>query len=371
MLIPFLPVYLLELGVSESDVAMWSSAVFSISFLVGGIMAPIWGKMADKSGKRLMAMRAAFCLALAYLLGGMVTDPYQLFAVRLFQGFANGFLPASLAIVSSSAPKEKLGVSIGFIQTGQIIGSVLGPLLGGVMSHAFGMRASFFVAGVFLMIVSLAVVFFVKEPAKTEDHHADSSMLDDIKDAAHNRILVEMMGLTLVLQVAIMILQPVATLYIAQLQGNMEGVMLTSGIIFSIGGIAGAIATPVWGRLGQTRGYFYAMVLAFGGAGIFNFLQYFPATIIGFGALQFFFGLFIVGASPSISATFVNCTEPSFRGRVFGLATTAHQCGSMIGPLIGGAISTMFGIQYVFLFTGALLMLTSATVFYRYIRKLA
>ena len=56
MLIPFLPMYLtMELGVSETDVNIWSGIVFSASFLVSAIMAPIWGRMADTKGKRIMA----------------------------------------------------------------------------------------------------------------------------------------------------------------------------------------------------------------------------------------------------------------------------------------------------------------------------
>jgi len=369
MIVPFLPVYLLELGVSEQDVAMWSGSVFSISFFVGAIMAPIWGKFADKNGKRLMAIRAGLGLAIVYFLGGIVTGPAQLLGVRILQGFANGFLPASLAIISSSAPKEQLGFSLGIIQTGQIIGGVLGPLLGGSLAHVFGMRASFFVAGACLLLVTIVVIFLVKEPAQVEDRHAGSSILEDIKHAAKNSLLVEMMGLTLLIQLAMMILQPVMTLYIAQLQGDMEGVVLTSGIIFSLGGVAGAVSTPFWGRYGQRSGYFKAMALAFGGAGIFNFLQFFPATVVGFGALQFLVGIFIVGVNPSISATIVNCTDPSFRGRVFGFATTAYQIGAMIGPLLGGAIAGSMGIQYVFIFTGLLLFSISLIVFYRYIYK--
>jgi DHA1 family multidrug resistance protein-like MFS transporter len=369
MIIPFLPVYLLELGVSEQDVAMWSGAVFSISFLVGAIMAPIWGKFADKNGKRLMAIRAGLGLAIVYFLGGIVTSPVELLGVRILQGFANGFLPASLAIVSSSAPKEQLGFSLGIIQTGQIIGAVLGPLIGGSLAHVFGMRASFFVAGVCLLLVTAIVVCMVKEPEQVEDRHAGSSIFEDIKRAAKNSLLVEMMGLTLLIQVAIMILQPVITLYIAKLQGDMEGAVLTSGIIFSLGGIAGAVSTPFWGRYGQRSGYFKAMAYAFGGAGIFNFLQFFPETVTGFGALQFLVGAFIVGVNPSISATIVNCTDASFRGRVFGFATTAYQIGAMIGPLLGGAIAALMGIQYVFIFTGLLLFGISLLVFYRYIYK--
>jgi DHA1 family multidrug resistance protein-like MFS transporter len=101
MLIPFLPMYLtLELGVPESDVNIWSGIVFSASFVMSAVMAPIWGKLADKKGKRLMAIRASFLLSISYFLGGIVQTPEQLALMRLFQGFAAGLWPMELAIMS-------------------------------------------------------------------------------------------------------------------------------------------------------------------------------------------------------------------------------------------------------------------------------
>lgn len=369
MIIPFLPMYLLELGVAQEEVAMWSGAVFSASFFVGAVMAPIWGKIADKSGKRLMALRAGFCLSAVYFLGSLVTGPWQLLGVRILQGFANGFFPASLAIVSSSVPQEKLGFALGTMQAGQLVGGVLGPLGGGLLSHEYSMRASFVVAAVVLFLVTLAVAAFVREPAKVADKNAGSSILQDIQASMHNPLLVEMLALTVVIQTAVMILQPVVTLYIAELQGNMEGVALTAGAIFSLGGVAGAISAPLWGNFGQRVGYLRVMVMAFGGAGFFNFLQYFPDSVAGFGALQFAFGLFIVGVNPSISAIIVRCTSASFRGRVFGLATTANQFGAMLGPLLGGAIAAQFGIGAVFLLTGTLLMGIAALLARRHVYR--
>lgn len=94
------------------------------------------------------------------------------------------------------------------------------------------------------------------------------------------------------------------------------------------------------------------MSLAFMGAGACIFLQHFPSTLLGFAVLQFLFGLFFVGANPAISATLVERHSADFRGRVFGIATTANQTGSMLGPLVGSCISTFFGIQAVFLVMG-------------------
>ena len=93
MLIPFLPMYLIQdLGVVKADVDMWSGAIFAITFLVSGIMAPIWGALADKKSRKLMALRAGFCLAITYFLGGLVTNPWELLGVGGSIRYAHGVL---------------------------------------------------------------------------------------------------------------------------------------------------------------------------------------------------------------------------------------------------------------------------------------
>ena len=97
MIIPFLPMYLTnELGVDDTSVSLWAGLSFSVTFFVSAVMAPIWGRIADRKGKRLMAMRASLLIAISYLLGGIVTSPEQLIIVRVFQGFASGLWPMDL-----------------------------------------------------------------------------------------------------------------------------------------------------------------------------------------------------------------------------------------------------------------------------------
>jgi len=357
MVIPFLPLYLLDIGVSQENVTMWTGAIFSITFLFSAVMAPYWGRCADKSGKRRMIMRAGFSLAIVYFLGAFVRNPMDLLIVRIMQGFASGFVPASMAVVASTVPIDKMGSSLGFMQAALLIGGILGPLLGGGLAHFFGMRLSFVIAAAVIFLATIAVGVFVTEPEHSQTPH-ESSISDDLKMAFSNRKLVKMLVLLFAVQVISMILQPLITLYVAQLQGTMEGAMLTAGIIYSLAGVAGAIAAPTWGRSGQQRGFRRIMAMAFIGAGVFNMGQFFVADIYKFGLLQFCFGFFIVGVYPAINTTIVNCTDKNSQGQIFGLTTTANQLGCMVGPLIGGMVSSWIGIRPIFLLTGsALLML--------------
>ena len=363
MIIPFLPIYLLELGVSKDDVALWSGLVFGITFLIAGIMAPIWGKIADNKGKKRMALRAGFAIAVSYFLIGLVTDQYQLLLGRAFVGFANGFYPAAMTMVSLSVDEKRVGRALGIFQMGLILGNVIGPFLGGAVESVVGMRPVFYVSGIAVFIATLAVLFFVKEPRiaskKVEDTNATkqkTSLREDFKAVSEKPVLVRLLWIFFFMQCAIMMLQPILALYVGDMQGTMEGAAIISGTILSIGGLAGALTTNLWVRIGERRGYFQTISYCMIGSGIVLLLQSLPIGIWWFGVLQVLIGSCIVGINPSLSAAVTLNTEPGFRGRMFGMTTTAQQFGSMVGPVFASLVSTYIGISYVFSITGALLL---------------
>lgn len=371
MVIPFLPLYLLDIGATPQSVNLWSGLVLSVTFLVAAVLAPYWGRCSDRRGRKRMVLRSGVSLAVVYFLGALVRDPLDLFFVRLLQGFANGFVPAAMAIVAASAPKENLGSSLGIMQTTLLIGGILGPLLGGTLSHIFGMRLSFVVAAgiIFCSTLLVGAVVVEPEPKNNAVCRETSGIWEDLKNALTNGRLVKMMLLMFAVQAISMVLQPVIALYVAELQGSMEAVAFKAGLVFSLAGIAGALAAPLWGRLGQSQGYFRMMVIAFLGAGIFNLGQFWADDILQFGILQFFYGLFIVGVFPAINAVAISSSPADTQGRVFGLTTTANQLGQMLGPVVGGLISSWLGIAAVFLFTGCILLLLGFLVFYGFMYR--
>lgn len=250
------------------------------------------------------------------------------------------------------------------------MGNVIGPSLGGLIEAAVGMRPVFFIAGIVLFIASAVVFFFVKEPKVTEAATVTtSSFREDWQFVKQRKVLTDLLWLFFIMQSAILMLQPILALYVGQLQGTMEGAALLSGMILSIGGLAGAVTTNLWAAFGQRKGYFKAVCYALCGTGLFLFLQSMPLGITWFGSLQILVGCFIVGVNPLLSAAVAHYTEPAFRGRVFGMTTTANQFGSMVGPLFASGVTTLLGIQYVFLVTGALLMFVAYQVYHRRVKS--
>lgn len=368
MLIPFLPIYLMrELGVPQAEVKLWTGAVFSVTFLIGGVMAPLWGKMADRHGQKLMAMRSSIGLAIAYILAGMVHTPFQLFLARLVQGFAAGLWGMCMTICSSSVPIDKLGISLGILQAGLITGNIVGPLIGGVLAEWVGMRASFYLAGGLLILITLVFFLFIPEPTKASKDENEQIQLNDNPEVPlwRRKPVLEILIFAVCVQLMILLIQPVLALYLEELNKSSENIMLLSGIVFSSVGIASAIASPWWGKLGQSKGFYKTLMWSAGLGACGILLTSVPKTVLTFGMANFVYGLCFAGVNPSLSSILAQITDRKEKGAAFGYFFSAGQFGAMMGPIIGGIISTYLPISYLF-YLGSLIMASVSFYVYKY-----
>ena len=357
MLIPFLPIYLdKELGASRESLSMWSGLVFAISFAISAFAAPLWGKLSDKMGKKPMIIRSSVLIAVTYFLAGIVTTPFELFLVRAFQGVAAGLWPACLVMLSAYAPKKKLGFAMGLMQSANITGSILGPLLGGILATSFGMRNSFFIGAVALSLISITTILFIKEPPKQESidpvNQKAPGYLSLLKDK-NLLILLFVVGFT---NFVIMQIQPIVALYVEKLNQSSHDVMILSGLVLSLGGFAGAIAAPIWGKAGQKHGFYKTLTLSLIVAGTLIAMQGLPNMLWLFALMQFVCGLAFSGIFPSANSILVLFTPSNIRGTGFGLLFSAQMVGGAIGPIIGGFLVTFLSFNSVYFASGSVLV---------------
>lgn len=356
MLIPFLPIYMQsELGATADNVSLWSGVTYAITFAISAFVSPIWGKLSDKMGKKPMIIRASFLLAITYFLGGIVKTPFELFLVRAFQGIASGLWPACLVMMSACVPKNKIGISMGLMQSANICGGIIGPLLGGILATAFGMRNSFYVGAVALSLITVTTILFIKEPPvapeKEINKAQNTSYLSFIKD---KNILILLLCVCMT-NLVILQIQPIVSLYVQQLSHNSDKAVLLTGFIMSLGGIAGALASPLWGKTGQKVGFYKTITLAFISAGLLMSLQGVPNSLVLFGLMQFLCGLGFSGIFPSANSILVLLTPPSSRGMGFGSLFSAQMIGGALGPVIGGVIVSFMSFNTVYIISGSIL----------------
>ena len=365
MITPFLPVYLSsELGAKASKVDMWSGAVFAVTFFVSGLLGPVWGVLADRKSRKLMALRASIGLTISYALCGIVQTPMQLFAARFFQGLCAGLYPALLALLAASIPARKTGLSMGLMQGGMTVSAVVGPFVGGVLADYFGMRESFFVASVALGLISLLIGFCIKEKPRTvkvtSRNWFDWSVL-------RQPAIFKMLIACAVIHASLFSAQPILPLYIAQLQGSMDNIMMLSGTIFSVCAISIMIASPILGAAGQRFGFLKVLSCSLFFAGLLISAQVLGRTPFEFGVWRFIAGFAIAGLIPLVNSIISTECPPDKKGEVFGFNFLTGHAGMALGPFAAGALSGWFGYQAVIVASG--LILFPLIVYLNYGRK--
>src|SRR5215475_7855698 len=116
LLLPFLPIYVEQLGVTDpAAIAEWSGAAYGATFFSAALTAPLWGRLADLYGRKLMLIRASLGMAIAMSLIGMATSAWQLVALRLLAGFLGGYASGSNVLVATQAPRARSGWALGML----------------------------------------------------------------------------------------------------------------------------------------------------------------------------------------------------------------------------------------------------------------
>ncbi|PAE39118.1 MFS transporter [Bacillus sp. 7884-1] len=362
MVIPFLPIFLLQIGVHEHT-EVWSGLLFSAAFFAGAIASPFWGRVADKYGRKPLLIRAGLALFVVYTLTAFVTNPYQLLGLRIMQGLLSGFIPGAIALIGTNTPSNKVGYALSMISSASASGGIVGPLLGGGIASLVGNRVAFGSAGMFALISTLLVIFWVTEENFTPSKEK-GSIMNDFKVAAANRSLMLVLALTAITSGSIMTIEPVLPLYIVDLGSSFEHASLLAGIVFSLPGIASVIFAPRWGRWADKVGFQKVLFIGLMGGGIGTIAQIIFSNIWGFSITRFIFGIFFCAVFPALNGLVVRSTPKDFRGRAFGLHQTSNQIGGMIGPITGGILGGFFPVQTVFVVTGILLLAATGMAYW-------
>lgn len=361
MVIPFLPLFLLQIGV-HTHVEVWSGALFSVAFLAGAIASPYWGSMADRYGRKPMIIRAGIALCVTYGLTAFVRDPYELLALRILQGLLSGYIPGAIALIGTNTPEDRVGYSLSMISAASASGGILGPLLGGSIAHLTNNRMAFGSASVLVLISTVLAILWVKEEKFVPAAHR-SSVFGAVRDATHNRPLMTALSLNICVSFSIMTIEPVLTLYIAQLNHSTANASFIAGIVFSLSGIASVLFAPMWGRLADKVGFHKVLVVGLVGGTVWTLLQLPFHNVWAFAGVRFMYGAFFCAVYPAINGLIVRSTDMTFRGRAFGLNQTANQIGNMLGPTVGGLVGDVSSIHGVFWVTGLLLAAVSGISF--------
>ncbi|RUW23164.1 MFS transporter [Mesorhizobium sp. M4B.F.Ca.ET.215.01.1.1] len=358
LLLPFLPLYVEQLGAKgHAAIVQWSGIAYGATFLAAALVAPLWGRLGDRYGRKLMLVRASFGMAICMSLTGMVETVWQLVLLRLLIGFAGGYSSGSTILVAMQTPKERSGWALGVLSAGITAGSLVGPLLGGAVPPLIGIRATFLLSGGVIFLAFLATTFLIKETprppaAKTKAASKPKSGWSQIPD---KRPVAAMLATGMLLAFATMSIEPIITVYVQQLIEDQSRVTLVAGVVMSAAAL-GAILSASWlGRLADRIGHWNVVIAALGVSALLLIPQAFVTEGWQLIGLRFLMGLALGGLLPCITSVIRHNVPDGVGGNVLGLSISAQYVGQVAGPLLGGFAGGHFGMRSVFLGTSVLM----------------
>lgn len=357
LVMPFIPLYIEQLGTPKSQIELFSGLAISVTALASAIVAPIWGNLADRKGRRLMMIRAA--VGMTFTMGSLAFVPnvYWLLLMRFMTGILSGYIPNATALIASQAPREKSGWALGTLATGAIAGNLIGPSMGGALAQWFGMENVFIITGVVLLITTILTIVLVKEDF-TPIKRTEMAPIKDIFAQMENfQILIGLFVTSLILQIGITSISPILTLYIRDLSGNSSNVLFVSGLIVSVSGVSAILSSPSLGKIGDRIGNHKVLLFGLVLSLVCFVPMGFVKTPFQLGVLRFLLGFSTGALTPSINTLINKITPAAGVSRVYSYNQMFQNFGQVLGPMVGSTVAHSMGYPAVFWVTSGFVLI--------------
>ncbi|WP_212627231.1 MFS transporter [Pseudomonas sp. PP3] len=362
MLLPFLPLYVQQLGVTnQADVVQWSAVAFGATFFGTAMTAPLWGRLADRFGRKPMLVRAAIGMAIVMSLIGLARDVSDLVVLRLIAGLIGGYASASIVMIGSQVPREKAGWALGVLSTGALSGNLIGPLVGGFLPQWVGIRGTFFVGGAMIALAAITTIVLIREDFNRQ---SDGSRRTDNTQTPADRSRWPVIGALLLTAMMVLLanmsIEPIITVYIGHLGVVFDEQARIAGVVMACSALGSILTAAKLGALADRVGSWNVIIGCLLVTGLVMVPQAYVTQWWQLAVLRGLMGMSIAGLLPAIAKLIRHSVQEHNTGKILGYLQSAQFSGQVIGPLIGGQIGAHFGLHQVFLVTGALLVLCAA-----------
>lgn len=336
-----------ELGVTGKAVPLYAGIAVASSSVTSAIMSPIWGSLADRYGRKPMMLRASIAMTLT--MGGIAFVPsvFWLLVLRLLNGVFSGFVPNSTALIASQVPKDQSGYALGTLSTGVVAGTLMGPLIGGLIAENLGMRNVFLLVGFFLFLVSLLTFWGIEEDYEPLPKEEQKSSWELLMSIQQKDILLGLFLTSMTIQMIAQSISPILPLYVRAL-GQRDNLIFVSGMIVSAMGVSSMLFSGWMGKLGDRIGNHRLLLIALLYSGCLYILCAQAQSPLQLGILRFLFGIGTGALLPGVSALLNRLTPPEGISRIFSYNQLFYYLGGVLGPMMGSSIFMHFGYHWVF-----------------------
>jgi DHA1 family multidrug resistance protein-like MFS transporter len=345
--LPFLPLYVRELGVRGDDAAaLWAGVLIGVAPLLAGLLAPVWGRLADRHGQKRIAVVSLAAYVVLLALSAAVTNVAQLLALRVGVGVFGGIGPLGLAMATALAPREQTGRAVGMIQAAQILSAAVGPLLGGFLADVAGIRWTFLATAGLCAGALVLVSLGYREPPPAGAAAVPRSPFAEVLRIPGTATLLTVLFLANFIGRSF---TPILPLHIQGLGVPAARLAAATGLLISLYSVAAALSAAWLGRVSRHRSPRALLVATLVGGAVAVLPM---AAVPSFGwllALAALLGL-ASGGSLTLCYTIGGLMVPeAIRTTAYGFFAGAALFGGAISPSVAGLLARwdLRGIYYV------------------------
>jgi MFS family permease len=334
-IVPLLPELSGTLDLSKSEAGI---VVAAYSAAIVGLSVPA-GHLADRIGARRMSIAGTLLMAAATA-GLAVADSFGLLlASRFGQGAASCIVwSAGLAWLAARAPEEERGRAISWANACATAGMIAGPLLGGAVTEAFGVRATFM--GVAVVCLALAA-WAAFEPGAAPGGHRESGMRPALRAAAGDRLI----GISLLVILLVSIVGGALQVLLSLQLDDLGATRSAIGLYFSLAAVLGAVAIVLSARAGDRVGRVRLAGWTSAALAAATALLLLPLPLGGFAALLILIGplqSILYGVGYPLGADGADRAHLG-HGLVLGVINLAWGIGAIVGPAAGANLADAAG----------------------------
>ncbi len=364
IVLPLLPTYAKDLGANPFMIGL-IAAIFSIMQF---IFSPLWGKLSDKIGRRPVMLISIFITAVSYLVFAQAaTLPLLIFA-RGLSGIGSANIAAAQAYITDVTDSKSRSGAMGMIGAAFGIGFIIGPLVGGVLKHNYGIQTVGYVSSALITLDFILAIFLLPESNKNAQKIAFGFLKKKLANNEPRRSVFLFLGqktkeygegLTLVFSsrplALLMIANYIYTFAIVNTQIASillwkEYFMATDeqiGYLFAYVGVwsvvvQGGLIRTLIKQLGEHKLFLWGHIFTF--VGVF-FVPFAPKSeLFTVGLFILFF--FAVGTSLVAPINLSMISLYSYKqqqGQILGLSQSVNSFARIMGPFFG---SILYGMNF-------------------------
>ena len=354
--LPFVPLYMEELGIHDIGVAArWSGVLVAITPLTSFLAVPYLGQVGDRIGLKPLALIGLGLGGFTISALALATSPWHLLVGRMLFGFCGVYWTFFAAAIAEHAPREHMVRAFGWLQMVNFGAPILAPAMGGAFAFVFGLKAVFVLAGVMFWIATVMVAVLYPrgeglKPQQPEMNHGSPWQMIFSQPQ---------MGMLSVLLLVSFYAEgstlPIIPLYMQHLGVAPDRVAATVGLITALSAATYVLANVFVGRVVPTRLAHIAVLPGLIGGAIVCVPLFFASQLWHLLVFRPLLSLF-TGTVPALVYTAAEpFVPPERRGAGFGLLTSVGLGGTAVGRVASGMVASL-SLSGVFLVDGILLL---------------